>query len=96
VPFVNQAPPVDPLTANALTADYERCSRSATSTRRREQGEGAGGGAAENRVGPVGVNGGALMRHPPERYYPQVDGSYDWMKRDLEASITASRLGAGT
>jgi hypothetical protein len=42
--------------------------------------------------GPSTVNG-ALMRHPPERYYPQVDGSHDWMKRDVEAAINASRGG---
>jgi hypothetical protein len=43
--------------------------------------------------GPSTVNGNALMRHPPERYYPQVDGSHDWMKRDVEAAINASRGG---
>lgn len=31
--------------------------------------------------------GGNLMRLPPEKYYPQVDGSHAWMAAPLEADI---------
>jgi hypothetical protein len=97
VPFVNQAAPVDPLAANALVADYERVFKDRYVDTADE------GKARQQTVerlktvwGPTAVAGGALMKYPPERYYPQVDGSYDWMKRNLEASITASRFGEGT
>jgi hypothetical protein len=95
VPFVNQAPPVDPLTANAMVADYERMFKERYVD---TADEGKAKTQAVERLktvwGPSAINGNALMRHPPERYYPQVDGSYDWMKRDITAAIDASRLGA--
>lgn len=96
VPFVNQAPPVDPLAANALVAEYD------TMFKDRYVGTGDADKAKAQTIerlktvwGPSSVADGALMRHPPERYYPQVDGSYDWMKRDLTDAINASRLGSG-
>lgn len=95
VPFVNQAPPVDPLAANALVAEYDSLFKD------RYVGTGDADKAKAQTIerlktvwGPSSVADGALMRHPPERYYPQVDGSYDWMKRDLTDAIRASRLGA--
>lgn len=97
VPFVNQAPPVDPLTANALTGEYERLFKERyVDTQDVSKAEAQTVERLKTVWGPSTVADGALMRHPPERYYPQVDGSWDWMKRDLESSITASRLGAGT
>lgn len=97
VPFVNQAAPVDPLAGAALVAEYDQTFKD------RYVGTGDADKAKAQTVerlktvwGPSSVVNGALMRHPPERYYPQVDGSHDWMKRDVEAAITASRLGSGT
>lgn len=37
--------------------------------------------------------GNQVMKNPPERSYPQVDGSHEWMKQDLEAWVT-KRAGA--
>ncbi len=37
--------------------------------------------------GPSALTGGALIKHPPDRYYPEVDGSHDWMKADVEKAI---------
>lgn len=31
--------------------------------------------------------GNQIMRNPPEKYYPQVDGSHDWIAKDLKAEI---------
>lgn len=36
----------------------------------------------------AGNNGGALMRRPPEYYYPMVDGSHDWMKSAIDAELS--------
>jgi hypothetical protein len=88
------APPIDPIAAGALQAEY-----AALFTRRYvdvADPEKAHSQTIERlgtKWGPSVVNGGALMKYPPERFYPQVDGSHDWMKRDVEATIVASRGG---
>lgn len=38
------------------------------------------------------VNGGRLMTNGPEKYYPAVDGSWDWMTKQIETDL-AGRLG---
>lgn len=40
------------------------------------------------------TNGGRLMLNAPEKYYPAVGGSWDWMKAQAEAEI--GRTGLGT
>jgi hypothetical protein len=94
VPFVNQAAPVDPIAGAALVADYDRVFKD------RYVGTGDADKAKAQTVerlktvwGPSSVADGALMRHPPERYYPQVDGSYDWMRQNVVDAINASRFG---
>jgi hypothetical protein len=96
VPFVNQAPPLDSLSANALLGEYTLLFRE-----RYVDLNGDVSKAKEQTVErlktlwrPSIVNGGALMRHAPEQHYPQVNGSHDWMKRDIEATIAQARLGA--
>jgi hypothetical protein len=94
VPFVNQAPPVDPLAGNALVAEYEQLVKERyVDTADLDKAKAQAVERLRTVWGPSTVNGNALMRHPPERYYPQVDGSHDWMKRDVEAAIMASRGG---
>jgi hypothetical protein len=97
VPFVNQAPPTDPLSAGALVAEYDKLFKERFVDTR---DEGKSRDQAVERLkttwGQSAVAGGALMKYPPERFYPQVDGSYDWMKRDLDAAVGASRLGGVT
>jgi hypothetical protein len=97
VPFVNQAPPTDPLSAGALVAEYDKLFKERFVDTR---DEGKSRDQAVERLkttwGQSSVAGGALMKYPPERFYPQVDGSYDWMKRDLDAAVGASRLGGVT
>ena len=81
-------PPADPLAAATLTAEF----RSLVRDRYAETGDidkakQAAGEAIKTVWGPSALTGNALMRYPPERYYPAVGGSYDWMTKDLEASI---------
>jgi hypothetical protein len=42
--------------------------------------------------------GNQVMKNPPERSYPQVDGSHDWMQKDLTdwvAKRAGAQFGAG-
>lgn len=81
-------PPADPLAAATLTAEFrdlvrERYGDTGDIDKAKQQ-------AAERLKtvwGPAVVNGGALMKYPPERFYPQVDGAYDWMRKDIEPAI---------
>ncbi|WP_276200312.1 transglycosylase SLT domain-containing protein [Chelatococcus sp. XZ-Ab1] len=50
----------------------------------------ATGLAAErvNRVwGPSAVNGGEIMRNPPEKFYPTIGGSHEWIAEQLEQDV---------
>jgi hypothetical protein len=94
VPFVNQAPPADALSAARLSEEYGDLFRERyVATQDVDKAKAQTVERLKTIWGPSAAAGGTLMRHPPERYYPQVDGSHDWMKRDLEASIAASRYG---
>jgi hypothetical protein len=38
--------------------------------------------------GATGVDGSSrIMRYPPERYYPRVDGSHEWLQKQAEADL---------
>ncbi len=39
---------------------------------------------------PSAANGGALMRHAPEAYFPTIDGSHDWIKAQLDKDVDAA------
>lgn len=38
---------------------------------------------------PSGISDGRLMKFAPEAYYPQIGGSYDWMKESMMRGIEA-------
>ncbi|WP_165820062.1 transglycosylase SLT domain-containing protein [Microvirga sp. KLBC 81] len=38
------------------------------------------------------TNGGRVMKHAPEQYYPAVDGSHEWMRQQVEETLI-TRLG---
>lgn len=95
VPFVNQAPPADAMTAQALAGEYGQIFKERyVDTGDVDKAKAQTVERLKTIWGPSAAAGGALMRHPPEKHYPVVDGSHAWMKKDLEASIEASRLGA--
>lgn len=94
VPFVNQAPPADPLTANALLAEYDKLFKERyVDTADESKAKAQAVERLKTVWGPSTANDNALMKYPPERYYPQVDGSHDWIKKDLEGSIMAYKQG---
>jgi hypothetical protein len=81
------------IAAGALKADYDKNFR---------DGFAATGdpNAADNfameklnlKYGMSPSNGNRVMAYPPERYYPQVGGSHDWMTEQLDAEL-ARHLG---
>ena len=84
------SPPSDGLMQTALRSDFEAAFASAYA---RVPTEDAAKTLAfewlKNKWGPtdVGTGGNVLMSFPPERYYPRVDGNYDWMDDQLETEV---------
>ena len=84
------------IAAGALKADYDANFR---------DGFAATGdaNAADNfameklnlKYGVSASNGNRVMAYPPERYYPQVGGSHDWMTRQLDDEL-AKYFGVST
>jgi uncharacterized membrane protein len=40
--------------------------------------------------GPSATNNGELMLHPPDHYYPAIEGSHDWINNQLQADLVAA------
>jgi hypothetical protein len=84
--------PFDAVAAREMLHDY-----TGTYTALRQYGVDAGKAQelATKRLSaewaPSAVAGNQLMRYPPERYYPPINGSQDWMRRDLEDLVTSVR-----
>lgn len=81
------------LTAMALKDDYEQAFRMQFG--KTGSASEADKFAQENigqKWGVSGVNNSRVMSYPPERYYPQVGGSHDWLGRQL-GEFVARRAG---
>lgn len=82
------AVPTDNVQAAVLKAEFDT-----VYTDLRENGVEAGEATkqAAKRMavkwGPSPLNGNALMQNPPERYYPEVNSSHDWMRKPIEQDI---------
>jgi hypothetical protein len=80
---------VDSLQSGELMADY-----GATYTALRTYGvpkDRASELALERLQSTWGVSqsaGNAVMRNPPEKFYPKINGSHDWIERDVLGEIT--------
>lgn len=90
------AVPFDSIKGGELVADYR-----ATYTALRAYGVDADKASdlAVQRLGATwGISaaaGNQVMKNPPERSYPAIGGSHDWLKSDLNAWVT-KRAGAGS
>jgi hypothetical protein len=88
------AAPFDSIKGGELVADFN-----ATYTALRTYGVDADKASdlATQRLqstwGVSGAAGNQVMKMPPEKYYPQVDGTHDWLQTDLTAWV-AKRAGA--
>jgi uncharacterized protein (TIGR02594 family) len=88
-------PPGVPRVRDAVISDFERIYIERYKASRDEKT--AMNQAQElikSRWGVSSVGGTAIMRYPPERHYPAVNGSHDWMKTQLESEVR-TLLGAG-
>lgn len=80
--------PFDSIKGSEMVADYR-----ATYTALRTYGVDADKASdlAVKRLGSTwGISataGNQLMRNPPERFYPAVDGGHDWMQADVKAWV---------
>lgn len=89
-------PPADPMQAETLAAEWKSLVREryvdtgSIDTAKQQAGE-----RIKMTWGPSALTGNALMRYPPERYYPQIDGSHGWLEKDLQKSIE-TQYGART
>lgn len=88
LPFSNPDAPVDAVQQQVLVNDYSGLVRDFFA-------DGADEGKAQEMAakklalnwGQSVVNGGRLTRNPPEKYFPAVNGSHDWMREHLEAEL---------
>jgi hypothetical protein len=85
------AVPYDGITVRELTADYR-----STYTALRTYGVDADKASElavkrlESTWGISAAAGNQVMKNPPERAYPAIGGSHDWLKADLNAWVVKS------
>lgn len=88
LPFTSPAAPTDENTRNAFMGDYDVLfSRAYAQTMDKDKAQQMAVERMKTKWGVSGLNGGRLMLNAPERHYPAVDGSHDWMKAELEAGL---------
>ena len=81
-------PPSDPVQAETLAAEWKSLVRERyVDTGNIDTAKQQAGERIKTAWGPSDINSNALMKYPPERYYPQVGGSHGWMTADLEKSL---------
>jgi uncharacterized protein (TIGR02594 family) len=81
--------PVDAETINTLMGDYETVfERRYADTRDPDTAHTQTIDFLKDKWSRSEINGGRLMLRAPERVYPAIDGSYDWMKKQVEDALT--------
>jgi hypothetical protein len=87
------AMPTDPVARATLMGDWsENVARVYAETLDKDKAIEKGTEITRTKWAASGVNGGKLMLYPPEKFYPNIGGSWAWMQRQLEADI-AKTLG---
>lgn len=88
LPFTEPEGPVDSGVQSRLTLDYKNLFReSFVNTGDEETAKQFALDKIRTRWGTSSANQGRLMRFPPERHYPQVNGSHDWIGEQLKREI---------
>ena len=91
VPFVNAPVPMDAVSGGALNAQYKDTIRALRMYN--VDPDSAQKLAVERLTAqwqPSKLAGGALMKNAPESHYPPVDGSHDWMQKELSDQMEAA------
>ena len=79
------------ITANALRNDYVANYQDGfEATGDKTQADQYAMQKLKQKWGVSDINGGRVMAFPPEKYVPQVGGSYDWMKKQLDDAWTVA------
>jgi uncharacterized protein (TIGR02594 family) len=77
-----------PRVQDAMMADYERLFvERYKATRDKKLSETQAQERLKTIWGISPVAGEAIMKYPPEKYYPQVNGSHDWMKEQIKRDL---------
>lgn len=88
--------PGDPVARSALMGDWQQnVARVYAETLDKDQAITKGTEITRTKWAASGLNGGRLMLNAPEKYYPAVQGSWNWMKAQLESDL-AKTLGPRT
>ncbi|MGH7187360.1 MAG: hypothetical protein ACREIB_13920, partial [Pseudomonadota bacterium] len=91
LPFTTPSEPTDEGVRTGLLGDYEKLfgeryaatqDAAVAHTQTMER--------MRHNWGPSALNGGRLSLFPPESHYPQVGGSWDWMRTQLETDLVAA------
>jgi hypothetical protein len=79
---------VDPIQNGAMAAEYQQLFvERYADTGDAETAEKQAMERLGNKWGVSALNGGRMTVRPPERYYPAVRGSHDWMRDQLESDL---------
>lgn len=83
--------PTDGTIAAALAADHEAMfAQRYAATGNADTARVQAAERMKQHWGPSVTNNGELMLHPPDHYYPPIDGSYDWIDKQLKADLEAA------
>jgi hypothetical protein len=82
--------PVDAFTRDALMGDFEKqYARRYAETLDKDKALQQTVELMKTKWSGSPINGGRLMLNAPEKHYPAIDGSWDWMKPQIEADLRA-------
>ena len=95
LPFTSPGAPVGSINnvqmGSVLTADYtEEYTRAYKLTGDDSKSKEIALGRLKRVWGPSALNGGTLMKFPPEKQYPTIEGSHDWLRQQLELDVRTS------
>jgi hypothetical protein len=86
--------PTDGNIAAVLAADHEAMfSQRFAATQNADTARQQAAERMKQHWGPSVTNNGELMLHPPDRYYPRINGNYDWIETQLKDELFAAGYG---
>lgn len=89
--------PGDPVARAALMGDWQQnVARVYADTLDKDKALEKGTEITRTKWTASPTNGGKLMLNAPEKYYPSIGGSWDWMRSQIEQDIAKTGLGPRT
>jgi uncharacterized protein (TIGR02594 family) len=95
LPFSSPGAPVGSINnvqmGSVLTADYsEEYTRAYKLTGDEAKSKQLATDRLKRVWGASALNGGTLMKFPPEKHYPTIEGGHDWLRQQLELDVRTS------